>query len=138
MPSFLERAYIFTKIWIDIVTIFTILIFVWAATIGAIFGSFAAAADTLVDKDAFIFGFAFMNEIVSNYALRMVGVYMMSIGTLWTRTGVMTRWLTIITYIVALGFLFFAGSMRGVRFIFPAWVFLVSVYILITNRRLGR
>ena len=23
-------------------------------------------------------------------------------------------------------------------FIFPAWVFLVSVYILITNRRLGR
>ncbi|GAF94253.1 unnamed protein product, partial [marine sediment metagenome] len=45
-------------------------------------------------------------------------------------------WLTITSYIVALGFLFFAGTFREARFIFPAWVFLVSVYILIVNRRI--
>lgn len=115
---------------------FVVLLFIWAATIGAIFGSFALAADILVDNDIFIFGFAFMNQIVSNYALRMAGVYMLSISTLWTRTGIMPRWLTITSYIVALGFLFFAGTFREARFIFPAWVFLVSVYILIANRRI--
>jgi len=48
---------------------------------------------------------------------------------------VMPRWLTIITTIVALGFLFFAGSVREARYIFPAWVFLISVYILVLNYR---
>jgi hypothetical protein len=50
----------------------------------------------------------------------------------------MPRWLTLLTYLLALIFLFFAGSIREARFAFPAWVFLTSVYILIANRRLER
>ena len=74
-----------------------------------------------------------MNEIVGNYALRMAGVYMTSIGTLWTKTGLMPRWLTIVTYILALGFLVAAERIREARFIFPAWVFVVRAYILVLN-----
>jgi hypothetical protein len=111
------------------------MIFVWAAAFGAVFGTYALAADRLVDDDIFFFGITFMNEILGNYTLRMAGVFMLSIGTLWTRTGIMPRWLTIITYIVALGFIVFAGTIREARFIFPAWVFLVSVYILVMNYR---
>ena len=128
----------FATVFLGSGIIFVVLLFVWAAAIGAVFDSYAMAADILVGNDIFIFGFAFMNQIVGNYALRMAGVYMFSISTLWTRTSVMPRWLTIVTYIVAFGFLFFAGTIREARFIFPAWVFLVSVYILITNRRLNR
>lgn len=47
----------------------------------------------------------------------------------------MPRWLTIITYILAFGFLFAGERIREARFIFPAWVFVVSVYILILNYR---
>jgi hypothetical protein len=47
----------------------------------------------------------------------------------------MPRWLSIVTFIVALGFLLFAGTVKEARFIFPGWVFLVSVYILILNYR---
>jgi hypothetical protein len=117
---------------------FVVLLFVWASTTGAVFGSFSLAANQLADKDIFIFGFMFMNEILGNYILRIAGVYMFSIGTIWTRAEVMPRWLTIITYIVALLFLFFAGSIREARFIFPGWVLLTSFYILITNKRLER
>jgi len=117
---------------------YVVLTFVWAATAGAVFGSFSLAADQLADKDIFIFGFVFMNEILGNYILRIAGVYMFSVGTIWTRAAVMPRWLTVITYIVALLFLFFAGSIREARFIFPGWVLLTSIYILITNRRLER
>jgi len=63
---------------------------------------------------------------------------MLSIGTIWTRGEVTPRWLTLITYLVALIFLFLAGSIREARFVFPGWVLLTSVYILITNRRLER
>ncbi|HRV94420.1 MAG TPA: hypothetical protein P5526_19845 [Anaerolineae bacterium] len=128
----------FATVFLGSGLIFVMLIFVWAATVAAIYGTLAADGNNLVDKDIFIFGFGFMNEIVGNYALRMAGVYMLSSGTLWARTGVMPRWVIIITYLLALGFLFFAGSIRGTRFIFPSWVFLVSVYVLIVNRRLDR
>jgi len=117
---------------------FVVLLFIWAATTGAVFGSFSLAADLLADNDIFIFGFVFMNEILGNYVLRIAGVYMLSIGTIWTRSQVMPRWLTVTTYIVALLFVFFAGSFREARFIFPGWVLLTSIYILITNRRLER
>jgi len=115
-----------------------VLLFIWGAATGAVFGSFSLAADQLADYDIFIFGFMFMNEILGNYILRIAGVYMFSIGTIWTRSEVMPRWLTVTTYIVALLFLFFAGSIREARFIFPGWILLTSIYILITNRRLER
>jgi L-asparagine transporter-like permease len=76
-----------------------------------------------------------MNRIIGNYALRMAGVYMTAIATLWTRTGHMPRWLTIVTYVLALGFLLAAPRIRELRFIFPVWVFVVSVYILVLNYR---
>jgi len=117
---------------------YVVLTFVWAAAAGAVFGSFSLAADQLADNDIFIFGFIFMNEILGNYILRIAGVYMFSIGTIWSRSEMMPRWLTVTTYIVGLLFLFFAGSIREARFIFPGWVLLTSVYILITNRRLER
>jgi hypothetical protein len=109
--------------------------FVWAATLGAIFGSYALTTYNLVDSDVFVFGFAFINEIVGNYTLRMAGVYMMAISTLWTRTGLMPRWFTILTYILALGFLVAAERIREARFSFPLWVLGVSVYVLVTNYR---
>jgi hypothetical protein len=115
-----------------------VLLFVYAATIGAVFGIRALAEDLLTDNDIYLFAFMFMNEILGNYILRIAGVYMFSIGTIWTRAEVMPRWLTLITYLLALIFLFFAGSVREARFVFPGWVFLTSVYILITNRRLER
>jgi hypothetical protein len=117
---------------------FVVLLFVWAAIIGAIFATYALASKLVSDNDIYIFGFMFMNEILGNYILRIAGVYMLSIATIWTRGEIMPRWLTIITYLVALAYLFFASSVREARFIFPGWVFLTSIFILITNRRLNR
>ena len=117
---------------------FVVLLFIYAAITGAIFGSYSLSTDLLAAKDLFTFGYLLMNEVLGNYILRIAGVYMFSIGTIWTRATVMPRWLTVTTYIVALFFLFFAGSIREARFIFPVWVLLTSVYILITNRRLSR
>jgi hypothetical protein len=128
----------FATIFISSGIIIVVLFFIWAAILGAIMSTTSLAAIGLADDDIYIFGFAFMNRIISNYALRMAGVYMTAISTLWHRSGIMPRWLTIITYILALGFLLAAGWAREARFIFPAWVFVVSVYILVRNYRRTR
>lgn len=125
----------FSTLFLGSGIILVVLMYTWAAAFGAIFGTYAVAAQVSVDPDVYIYGAVFMNQIIGNFFLRMAAMYMLSIGSLWIRTDVVPRWMVIVTYVVALGFLFFAGAIRETRFIFPAWVFLVSVYILILNYR---
>lgn len=115
--------------------IYVAMMFVYAAVMGAIFGSLALAEVYALDNGVFVFGFALVNEVLENYALRMAGVYMLSIGTLLSKTGRAPRWLVALTFIVAVGFILFAGMTRVALYIFPGWVFVVSIYILIVNYR---
>jgi hypothetical protein len=124
---------LFATIFLSSGIITVVLFFVWAAIFAALMTTTSLAAVGLADDDVYIFGFALMNRIVGDYTLRMAGVYMMAIGTLWTRSGIMPRWLTIITYVLALGYLLAAGWAKEARFIFPVWVLVVSVYILVLN-----
>lgn len=112
-----------------------VLLFIWGAIFGAVMVARTMSGIGLIDNQIYIFGFALMNEIIGNYALRMAGVYMTAINSLWSKTGLMPRWLTVITYILAFGFLVAAERIREARFLFPIWVFVVSVYILILNFR---
>ena len=125
----------FSTIFLGTGIIFVILLFIWGSTAGALFGQLLVTSEQVFDNDVYVLGFAFMNQIIGNYALRMAGAYMLSIGTLWSRTGHMPRWLSILTFIVAVGLLLFANAVRDARFIFPGWVLIVSVYILILNYR---
>jgi len=112
-----------------------VLLFIWGAIFGAVMVARTMTAIGMMDSGIYIFGFALMNEIIGNYALRMAGVYMTAINSLWSKTGLMPRWMTIITYLLAMGFLLAAERFREARFIFPVWVFVVSIYILILNFR---
>lgn len=120
----------FATIFFGSGVIFVLLLYIWAAVFGAMM-----SARALLNDDLYIFGFALMGQIIGNYALRMAGVFMLSIASLWHRTGHAARWLVIVTYLLALGFLLAANQFREARFIFPVWVFVVSLRILIMNYR---
>jgi hypothetical protein len=128
----------FATVFLGSGIILVVMLFVWASAYGAMFGAYQAVGDELNDFDIFIYATAFANQILGNYFLRMASVYMLSIGSLWTRTKAVPRWLTIVTYLVAVPFLLFAGALRSARVLFPAWVLLVSIFILILNYRLKR
>jgi hypothetical protein len=53
------------------------------------------------DYSVIYFGRALMLQINNVYALRMAGVTMISLGTIWLLTGLMPRWLAIVTYTLA-------------------------------------
>jgi hypothetical protein len=115
--------------------IFIILMFIYAAVIGAMIGTFRLPRALVPDDDVYVFGFSLVNEIVGNYALRMAGVYMLSIGSLLLRTEHAPRWLVTLTFLIATGFLLFAGFIHWARYLFPAWVIVISIYILVVNYR---
>jgi hypothetical protein len=105
-------------------------LFVWMATLGAILASYAVFQETWLESGAYLFARTFMNVMGGVVTLRMAGVFMFSSGTIWMRTEVMPRWLVWLTYLMALGLLIGAGADRNLRFGFPLWVLVVSLFIL--------
>ncbi|NIM95317.1 MAG: hypothetical protein GTO18_16600 [Anaerolineales bacterium] len=105
-------------------------LFAWMGSIAAILASYAVKSTAWLDSGAYIFARTLMNVMGGVVALRMAGVFMFSSGTIWIRTDVMPRWLTWLTYLVALGLLIGAGTHRILRIAFPIWVLIVSIFIL--------
>ena len=66
-------------------------------------------------------------------AARMAGAFMMSLGSTWWRTGTMPRWLSFVTFAAALTLLIIINLNLWVALIFPAWVLVISLYILVRN-----
>lgn len=90
-------------------------------------------AEQGLNQDAIIFGRAVMLQISNVYALRMAAVFMTSTATLWLRTGLMPRWLIVVTYLLALLLLVVISLNLWVTLVFPAWVFFISVRLLVMN-----
>ena len=109
--------------------------FVSAALAGGVLATYAVEPRRLIDSGVYTFVRAVTYRISSVYAVKMAGVFMISLGTIWVRTRVMPRWLAWLTYVLAVGLLLSIGSSLWVMLIFPAWVCAVSVYILVTNLR---
>lgn len=125
----------FSTIFLGSAILIVGMLFVWAAAFGAMFNTYLAAKGGVIDRDIYVFGHAFLREILGDFALRMMGVYMTAIATIWRHTKVMPRWILIITYILAVAFITFAARVPEARFVFPSWVLLVSIYILVYNLR---
>jgi len=76
-----------------------------------------------------------MYTITNVYAIRMAGVFMLSLGTIWVRTRVMPRLFVFLTWILALFLLLGINLSLWLILVFPAWVFAVSVFILVVSLR---
>jgi hypothetical protein len=109
--------------------------FVSAALAGGLLASYALIPDTLLASGLYTFSRAVMWRISNIYAIRMAGVFMISLGTISVRTRIMPRGLAFLTYALALILLFSIGLSLWVALIFPAWVLIISIYILVLNLR---
>ena len=111
------------------------IIFASASVAGGVLAVYAFNPALLFGNGLYIFSQAMIYKFNNVYAIRMAGVHMLVLGTIWVRTQVMPRWLAFVTYALALIFIIGIGFYYWVTLAFPAWVFLISVYILILNYR---
>jgi hypothetical protein len=82
--------------------------------------------------DIFDYGRTTTQALISVYAMRMAAVFTLSVSTVGLRTRALPRWVAYSGYVVALGLMVAAGEHRWTQSIFPAWVLMVSVVILVT------
>jgi hypothetical protein len=86
-----------------------------------------------VNADVFAFGRSTTQALISVYAMRMAAVFTLSVSTLGLRTSAISRWVCYLGYLVAAVLLLAAGAQKWTQLIFPAWVLLVSIVILVTR-----
>jgi hypothetical protein len=111
--------------------LFVAMTFVSVAILGGLVATAGGDRATDASREVAAFGRAVMLQISHVYALRMGSVLMLSLSTIWLRTGLMPRWLVAATYLVALTMLVVISLNLWVTLLFPAWVLTVSLYILL-------
>jgi hypothetical protein len=117
--------------------LFVAMVFASMSIVGGLLATARADLGVDAERGMAAFGRAVMLQISNVYALRMAGVFMLSLGTVWLRTGLMPRWLVATTFLLALAMLVIATMSLWVTLLFPAWVLAVSTYVLIRPSSAG-
>ena len=88
-------------------------------------------SDAAAHPDVATFGQMVLLAVSKTYALRMAAVFMISLATIWLKTGLMPRWLVGVTYVVAVGLLLASDITMWLTLAFPVWVLVVSLLLLV-------
>ncbi len=125
----------FSTVFFGCGLLFLAMMFATAAIAGGLLSSYALSPDTLTKSGVLVFGRAVMYTITKVYAVRMAGVFMIALATIWIRTRVMPRVFVFLSYAVALLLLVSSDFTSWLVLVFPAWVFVISMFILIESLR---
>jgi hypothetical protein len=111
----------FSSVFIGSGLLFLAMIFVTSAVGAALTHTTGETAD---------FGRILLLTLSKTYALRMAAVFMISLATIWLKTGLMPRWLVGVTYVVAVGLMAASDITMWLTLAFPTWVLVVSLLLL--------
>lgn len=121
---------LFATVLIGSGLLFLAMIFAAAAVADGTLTAIAIAANPASMSGVALFASATTYTIMRVYAIRMAGVFMISLSTIWMRTGNMPRLFAFVTYGLAIIMLLAFNISAWLILVLPAWVFVVSVYIL--------
>ena len=67
------------------------------------------------------------------YAMRMAAVFTIATSTILLRTRLAPRWLVVAGYAIGIALLLAVGFFAWIELAFPAWVLVLSVYVLVAG-----
>jgi len=125
----------FATVFLGSGLLFLAMLFMSAAMVGGLIIAYTADPSRIVGSTTFASARAIAYEVMNIYAIKMAGVFMIATSTLALRTRLFARWIAFLGYLFALLLLFSSRHIEGILLVFPLWVLLISLYILIDNLR---
>ncbi|MFE9324812.1 hypothetical protein ACIHDR_18230 [Nocardia sp. NPDC052278] len=123
----------FLSVFLGSGLLFLAMMFVGSAVAAGLVSSNTAVTDPAARAAVVDFGKMIVVSACQTYALRMAAVFMISLATIWLKTGLMPRWLAGLSYLAALALLVAGETSRWMTLAFPAWVLLVSILLLVRS-----
>jgi hypothetical protein len=131
----------FSTVFLGSGLLFLAMLFVSSSVSGSIFLLPERGVGQIINSGYYDVGLIVARETMTNYGIRMAGVFMISTSSLFIRTQVIPRWLAWLGLGLAAIMILRIGYINRLGWIFlsfPLWVLLVSIYILIDNYRKKR
>jgi len=125
----------FSTVFLGSSLLFLATLFTSAAAIGAIILAFAADPSNLIDPAAFRVARTLAYNVANIYMVKMAGVFMISTSTVVVYTEIAPRWVAFLGFVLALLLLFGSVYFSWIFVVFPFWVFLISVCLLVDKYR---
>jgi hypothetical protein len=113
--------------------LFLAMLFVTGAVAGGIMSMYGVNPGKLIESGIYTYGRLMVYELMNVYTMKMAGVFMISTSTLILRTGIAPRWMSYLGFALAIFLLLSLGLVYWAPLIFPLYVLMISVYILIAN-----
>ena len=89
----------------------------------------------LIQSGIYTYGRMVTYELINVYAMKMAGVFMISMSTLSIRTGITPRWMAYLGFVLAVFLIISLGLFYWAPVVFPLYVLMISVHILVANFR---
>jgi hypothetical protein len=125
----------FATVFLGSGLLYIAMMFVSAALAGGLITVLGGGTENLIRSGAYALSRAEIYQATQVYGIKMAGVFMISTCTISLRTRIVPRWMAVLGYALALLLLLSIGTIEWIPLVFPAWIFLVSVHILIENLR---
>lgn len=120
----------FSTVFIGSGLLFLAMMFVVVGIGAGLQATGAEIVDPAAHDEVATFGRMMLMAISKTYALRMAAVFMISLATIWLRTGLMPRWLVGVTYALAVVLMIASDVSMWMTMAFPIWVLVVSLLLL--------
>lgn len=108
--------------------IFVALLFTAAAALKAVLTLQESGIGLAAEGRAY--GWALAAALLGTFGTRMAAIFVATVATSGRRSGVFPPWLAFSGYLVAVALLFTPPLPTVTEFLFPAWVFVLSLYLL--------
>jgi hypothetical protein len=115
--------------------LFLAMLFASAALAGGILTMYGTSPTLLIASGIYTYGRMVTYELMNVYTMKMAGVFMISLSTLSLRTGITPRWMAYLGFVLALFLILSLGLFYWAPVVFPLYVLMISVYILVANFR---
>ena len=115
--------------------LFVGMIFVASAVAAGLIVAAEENADMLLSSGVWKVGRQTTHELMVIYAMRMAAVFTLATTTILLRARLAPRWLVASGYLAAIVLLLTVGFFPWVELVFPAWVLVLSLHVLISSVR---
>lgn len=127
----------FSTVFLGSGLLYIAMIFTSAALAGGLIRVLINAPEIRAQTGVYALGRAEIFQIMNVYGIKMAGVFMFSTSTMVLRTLIVPRWIAFFGYGLGAVLLLSIGIIRWIPLVFPIWVLLVSVAILVENPLVG-
>lgn len=115
--------------------LFVAMLFAGTASVGAVALLSVFSVDPLPDVDVARALAAVGYGLVFIYGVRAAGMYMITTTTLAGNTGILPRWLAVLSYLAAAFLLVSTTFHPAILLVFPVWVVVTSIVVLVRTAR---